>query len=315
MKFTHFKSMSPECDSGSRPIKDLSPMLAILVPRVHRFSKPAEQMLRNYGLWERKRDEATWDEADKMAAEKKVKGILFDFDNTLVPTRLANKHALDKIIEILAQYYTQKDAEQIAQKYKNLILLKPSDPTGRIKPDIWRIGLLERLLKAKGNLSTKYKPSPTELYNIWNETRQEKLVIDEETTALLQELKTYYRVGVVTNGDSTIQREKLTKAGVYPLIQTIVIGGEQPKPKPYPSIFQTACALLNVPPHNCVVVGDNLHTDIQGGLNLGVLATVWVNYNFRKIKHTDPKPHYIINSVLELPKVLEKLSKQKITSF
>ena len=38
MKFTHYKFMSPQYDSGSRPIKDLSPMLCWPFPRFSRCS-------------------------------------------------------------------------------------------------------------------------------------------------------------------------------------------------------------------------------------------------------------------------------------
>lgn len=239
--------------------------------------------------------------------DRKVKGILFDFDNTLVSNTSADNYAIDKTIEVLSQHHSREEAQRMAFQFRKLISIEPVDPNRGTKtnPHVWRTGLWERILTEA--LSTKQEPSPFELYKIWKESRQEKLVIENKLISLLQELKSSYRLGIVTNGDSIIQREKLRKSGAVSLFETIVISGEQPQPKPDPSIFQTTCALLNVPPANCVMVGDNLATDVQGGLNTGVLATVWVNYNARKLKSTDPQPHYTINCVSELPQILEKL--------
>lgn len=55
------------------------------------------------------------------------------------------------------------------------------------------------------------------------------------------------------------------------------------------------------------MVGDSLDTDIQGGLNAGLKATVWLNKAMTPPGDTSPVPHYIISSVLDLPAVLQKM--------
>lgn len=55
------------------------------------------------------------------------------------------------------------------------------------------------------------------------------------------------------------------------------------------------------------MVGDSLDTDIQGGLNAGLKATVWINKTMTAPVDTTPVPHYIISSVLDLPAVLQKM--------
>ena len=56
-----------------------------------------------------------------------------------------------------------------------------------------------------------------------------------------------------------------------------------------------------------VVVGDTLETDIQGGLNAGLKATVWINKNGVVPLKSSPTPHYIVSSVLELPALLHSI--------
>ena len=61
----------------------------------------------------------------------------------------------------------------------------------------------------------------------------------------------------------------------------ILVGGEEVlagrKEKPDPGIFLKACELAGCTPAEAIHVGDSLTTDVQGGINAGVRATVWIN--------------------------------------
>lgn len=52
------------------------------------------------------------------------------------------------------------------------------------------------------------------------------------------------------------------------LIDTQVVG------KPSRMLFQRACAALKVPPHSAVMVGDNIHTDIEGANIMGMASVL-----------------------------------------
>lgn len=52
------------------------------------------------------------------------------------------------------------------------------------------------------------------------------------------------------------------------------------------------------------MVGDKLETDILGGIRADLGGTVWVPLNPDSIEDPDPNPDYVIESVMELPRLL-----------
>ncbi|XP_029773767.1 N-acylneuraminate-9-phosphatase [Suricata suricatta] len=146
-----------------------------------------------------------------------------------------------------------------------------------------------------------------ECYFLWKSTRLQHMILPEDVKAMLTELRKEVRLLLLTNGDRQTQREKIEACACQSYFDAIVVGGEQKEEKPSPSIFYYCCNLLGVQPDDCVMVGDTLETDIQGGLNAGLKATVWINKNGIMPLKSSPMPHYIVSSVLELPAVLQSI--------
>lgn len=152
-----------------------------------------------------------------------------------------------------------------------------------------------------------YRELAEECYFLWKSTRLQHMRLEEEVKAMLTELRKEVRLLLLTNGDTQTQREKIEACACQPFFDAVVVGGEQKEEKPSPSIFYHCCDLLGVQPADCVMVGDTLETDIQGGLNAGLKATVWVNKSGTMPLKPSPTPHYTVSSVLELPAVLQNI--------
>ncbi|AQS45053.1 HAD family hydrolase [Bacillus velezensis] len=136
------------------------------------------------------------------------------------------------------------------------------------------------------------------------ERRQRPYVYDE-TFAVLDKLKGVYELLLLTNGDPSLQKEKL--AGVpelAPYFNEIVISGAFGKGKPDASIFEHCLSLLNLKKEDAIMVGDNLNTDILGAKRAGI-TTVWVNRTQKK-NDTDIAPDYVISDLHELFAIIEK---------
>lgn len=110
--------------------------------------------------------------------------------------------------------------------------------------------------------------------------------------------------GVVTNKAARFT-EPLTRA--IPLFQTagaVVSGDTTPHAKPHPAPLLEAAARLNLPPEQCIYVGDD-ERDIVAGLAAG-MGTVAAIYGYLGSK-TDPKEwgaHAAIKSPAELLQLL-----------
>jgi putative hydrolase of the HAD superfamily len=84
-------------------------------------------------------------------------------------------------------------------------------------------------------------------------------------------------VGLVTNGASQTQRDKIAVTGLSRYLDVIVISGEAGVAKPDPEIFDLALGKLGVPPGAAWHVGDSLAADIAGARNAGLAAAIWLN--------------------------------------
>lgn len=153
-------------------------------------------------------------------------------------------------------------------------------------------------------------PAPSlaaQCYYLWKNSRLEFLSLSPEVRNLLKDLRGRYKLLLLTNGEAQTQREKVQAAGCEGFFDAIVIGGEHAEQKPLPSIFTLCFDMLKVEAQDCVMVGDSLDTDIQGGFNAGVRATVWINGTQSAVTEGPVKPDYTIPTVLDLPDVLTQL--------
>ena len=92
---------------------------------------------------------------------------------------------------------------------------------------------------------------------------------------VLAVLKTRYRLGVITNGPSDLQRTKLARSGLDAWFPVQVISREVGVAKPDPRIFAIALERLGVTAAEAVYVGDSPKHDIQGAHASGIKA-VWL---------------------------------------
>jgi len=101
-----------------------------------------------------------------------------------------------------------------------------------------------------------------------------------------------YRVGLVTNGDPTLQTPKLDSLGIGDRFETVVHGGVDAPYKPNPEPFHVALDELGVEPERAVHVGNSLESDVRGALAAGVRAA-WVANG----TDPDPQPDYVFETV------------------
>lgn len=237
-----------------------------------------------------------------------VKAILFDLDNTLIETSRAGGQAIQKTSDLLKTTLALDDDTiiSICNKFKQKLLHESFDPAaGRSIDEVRVVHWEESIKETVGNCST---PSlAAQCYYMWKNSRLEVLSLSPEIRDLLKQLRGRYKLLLLTNGETQTQREKVEAVGCEEFFDAIVVGGEHAEQKPFPSIFRLCFNMLGVEAQDCVMVGDSLDTDIQGGFNAEVRATVWINSAERAVPDGSVKPDYTIPTVLQLSDVLAKL--------
>ena len=105
-------------------------------------------------------------------------------------------------------------------------------------------------------------------------------------------------LALATNGVARVQHARLDASPLEPYFSAVIISQEVGAQKPQPAFFQAALDALGVlDKARCVMVGDTLGSDIQGGIAAG-LDTIW--YDPLGRSPGDLRPTYIAASFQEV---------------
>jgi putative hydrolase of the HAD superfamily len=108
------------------------------------------------------------------------------------------------------------------------------------------------------------------------------------------------KVGVLTNGLSELQREKLRRIGLEDAFDAVAISQEIGAWKPDPRAFAAAVELLGLRPAEVAMVGDHLENDVAGALAAGLGAAVWVE----RYRGELPEGARLARELAEVPRLL-----------
>ncbi len=195
--------------------------------------------------------------------------ILFDADNTLMD-------------------FTKASEKAFAQALQNLNIPKKPDYFSRYKKvnhEVWTAfekGEIDAsTLRSKRFelflIDIQIERDPRLFNTFYLNNLVEHTTLYEGALGMLEYLKGKTKLGLITNGLKEVQRPRLHHTGIYHLFDSIVVSDEIGVAKPDPAYFDYAFREMNHPPKEKVlVVGDNLHSDIKGGINYG-LDTCWFN--------------------------------------
>ncbi|XP_044013307.1 N-acylneuraminate-9-phosphatase isoform X1 [Aphidius gifuensis] len=227
--------------------------------------------------------------------------IFFDLDNTLIETRKGDNLACKKLTEELMQLY-QVDSDtstKITSTYLKQFRKCPDNSAYDL--DTWRTTLWSKAL------GDKYSYLSKKIYERWLYLRYHYLGLTIETKNMLIELRKKYLIGLISNGPSKAQWEKINQLNLSNYFDVILVSGDLPWEKPEPKIFYEACRLIGSLPHNCIMVGDKLETDILGGIEAGLAGTVWLPISDKtRLTPDDPKPGYTIKRITDLMTFLKR---------
>lgn len=118
------------------------------------------------------------------------------------------------------------------------------------------------------------------------------------TYDLLMQLKEKYPLYILTNGFTDIQLLKMDSAELSPYFTEVFTAENVGYKKPRKEFFDNVLRILNADVQECIMIGDNIETDIQGAADYGIDQVL---YN---PKHID----YTINATYEISHLEELLA-------
>lgn len=216
---------------------------------------------------------------------RKVKGILFDFDDTLQDRETAfNRFS----IWFLDKYFPGLSENE---KKRRIYFMDVNMDGGYKKRPLY-------FSQLKQKWGWKDGPSLQELEDEYNDQLPVYTKIFSDTEKTLKILRERgYLLGVVTNGFAPMQHKKLDISGLRKYFQTIVVSGDYPFSKPDKRLFLEASRQIGLPPEKLAMVGDHPINDIQGAQGAGIFP-IWMKYGF--FRDRQPQGVLTIERMFEL---------------
>ena len=121
---------------------------------------------------------------------------------------------------------------------------------------------------------------------------------------LLENLHTGYNLYLASNGTDSVQTKRIAAAGIEKYFKDIFISERLGHNKPSIEYFEKCFERMGNPPlTECIIVGDSLSSDIQGGINARIYTC---RYNPKGLPQSDTVcPNFEISSLDELYEILE----------
>ena len=232
--------------------------------------------------------------------KKTYKHIFFDLDRTLWDFDFNSNIVLHLI-------FNQFNLKQKGIKYSESFI----NTYKRLNSSLWlkyRDGILtKQQLRAKrfnntlsqfGIVDDALSQQISEFY-IQHSPKQKKLM--PNTRSILDFLKKKYQLHIITNGFKEVQIIKLKESGIINYFNKIIISEEIGFLKPNKEIFLFAINLCKTIPEECLMIGDDIKSDILGAKQVGIDQ---VFYNYKDIKKPKYHSDYIISDLKDLKKFL-----------
>ena len=116
----------------------------------------------------------------------------------------------------------------------------------------------------------------------------------------LHAVKGKYKLYAVTNGVTLTQQVRLAKSGLDQYFDDVFISEQMGCKKPEKEFFDKVFAAIGpVDKRKCILLGDSLTSDMQGGRNAGIDTCFYGNVK------DDPRCDYVIHDLMELLPILE----------
>ncbi len=111
-----------------------------------------------------------------------------------------------------------------------------------------------------------------------------------------------YPKSIVTNGISSIQRQRHKDTGTERFFENIFISSELGPHKPQKELFDMVLGILGRDRSECVMIGDSEKSDIQGAVNAGI-DSIYINFSGKK----SGKATWSVSSYRELEDLIRRI--------
>ncbi|MEJ7737893.1 MAG: YjjG family noncanonical pyrimidine nucleotidase [Chitinophagaceae bacterium] len=229
----------------------------------------------------------------------KYKHLFFDLDHTLWDFDANSRQALEELYAVF--HLEGKGIDDFNQFHINYLIhnemLWSRYRNGFIKVDDLR---WKRMWLTLIDFKIADEVLARELGAKFLEILPYRKMLFPHTEEILQYLTDkHYQLHLITNGFEFTQHSKLKHCGLDRFFIEIITSEGSNSIKPNKEIFDYAFMKTQAQCHECIMIGDSIEADIQGGINAGI-DQVYVNHlNIQP----SVQPTYTVSSLKELEQI------------
>jgi len=247
-----------------------------------------------------------------------LKALFLDMDETLCDTPGANEQAKLLMGQALqTQYGDGFDGRNFSEAYVTGIYREWTDSQrARYMPIIeqqseeaFRVQLIRDLLAERG-IDDLCDNAAQALQDKFDQDRIDAFDFYPGIKEWLAEARKTFTLVVITNGPEFSQIPKVERVNMVAHVDHLIIGGQEPEEKPFPSIFKKALKLANCEAHEAFLVEQRTASDIAGAHNSGI-TSVWIQHQRPLDAELGINPHHMIMHPREIPALIRELHESK----
>ena len=219
--------------------------------------------------------------------------ILTDIDNTLLDFDKGSAAGVKNVMDYYGIAYTEERLQQylavndgLWKRYERGEIEKEMIFKTRFKDFMAMFGV---------------EAEPLFANDLYVEGLKSKIYYRPHCMEFLDAVKGKYKLYAVTNGVTLTQEVRLAKSGLDQYFDKIFISEQMGCKKPEKEFFDKVFdAIGPVDKRKCILLGDSLTSDMQGGRNAGI-DTCLIGE-----AENDPRCDYVISDLMELLPILER---------
>jgi putative hydrolase of the HAD superfamily len=231
-----------------------------------------------------------------------IKAVFFDVDFTLIypgPTFRGEGYQ-----QFSARHGMSVDPSVFDQAVLDASFLLDDAQDHIYDPQLF-IRYTRHIIERMGGRGPGLDPCASEIYREWAACQHFSLYDDVDPTLRILAARGF-RLGLISNTHRCLTSFQ-SHFELEGLIAVAISSSQHGYMKPHPSIFEAALKLMNVAPHEAVMVGDSMKQDIAGARRIG-MGAVLVNRSPEAPAINDPDGIPIVRTLTELPDLFRRLS-------
>jgi putative hydrolase of the HAD superfamily len=244
-----------------------------------------------------------------------IRALLFDVNGTLID--IETDEGMEEVYRAIGHFLTYQGIRlrrfQVRDLYFQIMKEQFAASTEKY-PEFDVVAVWRELINRHATDYTrslgpeKLQQMPLFVAEMQRGVSRKRLWAFPQTQEILTQLKTRYRLAVVSDAQSAYAVPELQRAGLADFFAPIVISGDYGFRKPDPRLFQAALTKLEVAPAQAIFIGNDRFRDILGARQVG-MKTILFCPNGNPGGPPEMEPDYLLYQYADLPRAIEFLEK------